>query len=1079
MADWYISNGSVPYRENFPITQETINPKLSELWVMDVEYEEPDTWEDVSDVFGATITRGRYIWKIGNIYYYSYGDNNQYVLNPETLNWETKEWYGFTPSNAQYIWRDGNNVYYSYGEYQYVLDVSTSTWSAKSWTAQASPNGSYIWSDGTDVYFSNNAYQYILNRDTDTWSRITFSGLSAIRGQHIWTFKNEIYYSYNSRHYKFNKSDKSWTEILEWKNTSVDGYGVWDDGTTVYYSIRTGSTVYNKVLNHDTNTWTNKSWTGATSVRDGRDIWKYNNHILATGPINNRTYTFELGLVSYSSEPYRMEYPSFNESIAPDFSDLWIMNNDIPYRFDYPELNESLLPDDIWVITDDIPYRLDFPETNESEEHIDYTTKWVIIDDIPYRLDFPSLKASRDAKHDWYIDDDVPFQGGFPELHESEKFDFHDKWVADKENEDTGDLIFLKLTIPFTVTVTSGSDSFTLSTPFDNRKINYFDSRKNYGTRDCQLSVKLEYNVPIYQMDFTQSNDIVASVGSAGLYLFPRSDTPTTGRCTYQNTNYASESHVVSYKNTELVEPEYNNYYKSYLCVGEFDCRTVQNDHKSGSTDFTYGFIFAFHSSIPTDMDKYDRMLEYYDGYIEPFYYTRSSVPYRLDFPLQNESIPGTDIWVSDGDIPFRIEFPTLHESNGGYVGWLQNTGYEPYRPWPNHKTIFQSVQPVEVPDIDWTRSMQQTFEYFKVNPKTWNDVEQITTVISSNLTKDTDSEMRGHASIEISELIDECYIRTYLKVKQDNFTRRICLGTHLYMMQSDSFNGMRHQYNMTGYTPLVELKEKFPILGYNVTGTTGEINGKVAPMISDEIVQLLRQNTRLKVDDRVQIKQPLLNNFVAGTSDNLLTVVNNLLNAMSLKKYEMNVSERGEVYIRETINTYNERHVFEYTDDNSSILMADIDLSVDMSSIPNVLEVIYCGDKNKDIGAIRVVVKNEDPNSIVSTVSRGREIWQRYTITNIATPENYTEITKTVITEAVEAQAYRLLEAASTVKKTIQYEHGYCDVEIGDTVLFNYKRAGLIGVKAKVVSQTITCKPGCKVSETAVYTKKLWNRGV
>ena len=30
-------------------------------------------------------------------------------------------------------------------------------------------------------------------------------------------------------------------------------------------------------------------------------------------------------------------------------------------------------------------------------------------------------------------------------------------------------------------------------------------------------------------------------------------------------------------------------------------------------------------------------------------------------------------------------------------------------------------------------------------------------------------------------------------------------------------------------------------------------------------------------------------------------------------------------------------------------------------------------------------------------------------------------------------------------------------------------------GVKAKIISQQIECKPGCPVTETAVYTTKYW----
>jgi hypothetical protein len=74
-----------------------------------------------------------------------------------------------------------------------------------------------------------------------------------------------------------------------------------------------------------------------------------------------------------------------------------------------------------------------------------------------------------------------------------------------------------------------------------------------------------------------------------------------------------------------------------------------------------------------------------------------------------------------------------------------------------------------------------------------------------------------------------------------------------------------------------------------------------------------------------------------------------------------------------------------------------------------------------------------------------------------------------------VDEYARNLLRELSSVEYTIAYTHGYCPVRIGDCVRFNYSRAGLNGIKAKVISQNIKCVPGCQVSEKAVFTTKLW----
>jgi hypothetical protein len=74
-----------------------------------------------------------------------------------------------------------------------------------------------------------------------------------------------------------------------------------------------------------------------------------------------------------------------------------------------------------------------------------------------------------------------------------------------------------------------------------------------------------------------------------------------------------------------------------------------------------------------------------------------------------------------------------------------------------------------------------------------------------------------------------------------------------------------------------------------------------------------------------------------------------------------------------------------------------------------------------------------------------------------------------------VDEYAEMLLKNLSSVEYEISYSHGYCPVRIGDCIRLNYKKAGLIDVKAKVVYQSIKCETGCNVSEKAIFTKNIW----
>ena len=133
-----------------------------------------------------------------------------------------------------------------------------------------------------------------------------------------------------------------------------------------------------------------------------------------------------------------------------------------------------------------------------------------------------------------------------------------------------------------------------------------------------------------------------------------------------------------------------------------------------------------------------------------------------------------------------------------------------------------------------------------------------------------------------------------------------------------------------------------------------------------------------------------------------------------------------------------------------------------DLYGIPNVVEVIY--SNGKDYFTARVV--NDDENSPVSTVNRGREIIYRDTNPSISgnPSENY-----------IQEYAERLLRELSSVQYTVTYTHGYNGVRLGDCVRLNYTGAELRDIKAKVISQSIECGAGCKVTETATFTTKLW----
>ena len=69
---------------------------------------------------------------------------------------------------------------------------------------------------------------------------------------------------------------------------------------------------------------------------------------------------------------------------------------------------------------------------------------------------------------------------------------------------------------------------------------------------------------------------------------------------------------------------------------------------------------------------------------------------------------------------------------------------------------------------VDWSSSMQQTFEYYIVDPGTWKDFKRVDNVKSCTITRDSGAETLGSASFNVVDLLGECYIRVYLVTIQN-----------------------------------------------------------------------------------------------------------------------------------------------------------------------------------------------------------------------------------------------------------------------------------------------------------------------
>lgn len=350
---------------------------------------------------------------------------------------------------------------------------------------------------------------------------------------------------------------------------------------------------------------------------------------------------------------------------------------------------------------------------------------------------------------------------------------------------------------------------------------------------------------------------------------------------------------------------------------------------------------------------------------------------------------------------------------------------------------------------VDWSASMQQTYEYYTVDPATWRNIQLLNNVKGCTVNRDSTVETLGSATFDVTESVGEAYIRAYLITIQNGVRDSHPLGTFLVQTPSSSFDGKIRNVSMDAYTPLLELKENPPPIGYSILKNTN---------IMDTAYLLCREHMRAPIV-KASCSETLYNDFVSNLNDTWLTFVSDLI---TNAKYQLDLDELGRVLFAPKQDIESMQPVWTYDDSNSSILYPDLTMDHDLYGIPNVVEVVY--SNGTEYYNARVV--NDDPNSPISTINRGREIIYRTTDPSITgDPTN----------DQIREYARNLLKELSTVEYTISYTHGYCGTRVGDCVRLNYSRAGLRDVKARIVSQSIKCVPGCPVSEKAVFTTKLW----
>ena len=345
----------------------------------------------------------------------------------------------------------------------------------------------------------------------------------------------------------------------------------------------------------------------------------------------------------------------------------------------------------------------------------------------------------------------------------------------------------------------------------------------------------------------------------------------------------------------------------------------------------------------------------------------------------------------------------------------------------------------------DWKRGMQRTFEFYRVSPDTWGDIERLSTITDADITRDSDLATQGSASFSMDAFGGEMYVRTYLVTVQDGVREAWPLGTHLLISDGEDFDGMRASRTVEGYTPLKELADDMPPLGFTLPAGTGMAR----------IESLLGFHARMPVGES-DIQYASEEPYTADPdSDSWLSFITGWLAKAGCF---IDIDERGNAAIAPMQDARSLAPCFTFDDGNSSILQPAATLDSNMPDVPNKVEIVHSSAE----GSLSCELSDDSEDSQTSTTGRGRTVLHRESSPEL--PDNPTQAD-------VDDAARRLLRKLAATQYEVRFTHAYVPgLRPGMAVRLAYSRMGL-DVIAVIASQTIHCTPACQVECTARFS--------
>lgn len=333
---------------------------------------------------------------------------------------------------------------------------------------------------------------------------------------------------------------------------------------------------------------------------------------------------------------------------------------------------------------------------------------------------------------------------------------------------------------------------------------------------------------------------------------------------------------------------------------------------------------------------------------------------------------------------------------------------------------------------MDWNKGFTAQYYAAFVDPYTWVDLERFE--ITAGRIQRNDSGLICSADLTCKDYdqTTERWVRIWMDAFQSGTSEHIPLFTGLAIAPERDMDGRSVSHPLTCYSVLKSAQDIFLPLGYYVSAGA---NG------AQLVKQLLSAGTPAPIT--ISGNSPTLSQYIiAEDNENNLSMAEKILTAIN---WRLRVRGDGSVVICGPAQEASAR--FDPSENDS--IEPQLKAINDWYSCPNVFRAV--------MGDAVAIARDDSPNSPLSTVNRGREVWAEERDCNLSDTETLAEY------------AQRRLRELQRHYLSVSYTRRFHpDVLASDLVSLHYPEQRLEGL-FYVSSQSITLGHGAQTGEEVI----------